>query len=213
MNTKWHFSPASAPHFNGLAEAGVKSVKSHLKKTIGDTKLTFEELSTLLADIEACVNSRPICALSSSPNDVSVLTPGHFLVGQSLIAPPEPNHIESNANWLDKWQRVQKMTQYFWKRWQTDYLNQLQNRSKWLTKDHENPKIDELVLIREDNVPPSQWSTGRITAVHPGKDNLTRVVSVKAKNSELKRPITKICPLPNQENLKNACCALSAFCQ
>lgn len=64
--TKWHFSPPGAPHFNGLAEAAVKTVKLHLLKTIGDTKLTYEEMSTLLAEIEACVNSRPICPLSSS---------------------------------------------------------------------------------------------------------------------------------------------------
>lgn len=108
-----------------------KSVKLHLKKTIGDAKLTFEELSTLLAQVEAFVNSRPICALSSDPNDPSVLTPSHFLICEPLIAPPEPNHIESNVNWLDKWQRVQRMSQYFWIRWQTDYINQFQNRSKW----------------------------------------------------------------------------------
>lgn len=63
-DTKWHFSSPGAPHFNGLAEAAVKTVKLHLFKTIGDTKLTFEEMSTLLAQVEACVNSRPLCALS-----------------------------------------------------------------------------------------------------------------------------------------------------
>lgn len=57
--TTWHFTQAGAPHFNGLAEAAVKSVKTHIKRTIADSKLTFEELSTLLSQIEACVNSRP----------------------------------------------------------------------------------------------------------------------------------------------------------
>lgn len=98
--TQWHFSPPGAPHFNGLAEAAVKSVKLHIKKTIADTKLTFEELSTLLAQIEACVNSRPLCPLSTDPNDLSTLTPAHFLVGESLIAPPEQNHLETKATWL-----------------------------------------------------------------------------------------------------------------
>lgn len=69
--TKWFFSPPGAPHFNGLAEAGVKSVKLHLMKTIGDSKLSFEELSTLLSQIEACVSSRTLCKLSTDPNDIN----------------------------------------------------------------------------------------------------------------------------------------------
>lgn len=119
--TNWHFSPPGAPHFNGSAEAAVKSVKLHIKKTIADSKLTFEELSTLLTQIEACVNSRPLCPLPSDPNDFGALTPAHFLVGESLIAPPEQSHLEAKASWLTKWQRVQQMAQYFWKRWQSDY--------------------------------------------------------------------------------------------
>lgn len=130
QNTRWHFSPPGGPHFNGLAEAGVKSVKLHLKKTIGDTVLSFEELTTLLAQIEACVNSRPLCALSADPNDAGALTPAHFLVGEPLICPPEQSHLESKLNWLTRWQRVQQMTQYFWKRWTNDYLNTLQVKTK-----------------------------------------------------------------------------------
>ncbi|XP_031639736.1 uncharacterized protein LOC116351735, partial [Contarinia nasturtii] len=77
--TSWHFSPAGGPHFNGLAEAAVKTVKTHLFKTIGHTALTYEELCTLLYQVEACANSRPICAMSTDPNDTECLTPGHFL--------------------------------------------------------------------------------------------------------------------------------------
>ncbi|XP_055308594.1 uncharacterized protein LOC129572614 [Sitodiplosis mosellana] len=152
--TKWHFSPPGAPHMNGLAESAVKSVKLHLKRTIADNKLTFEELSTLLAQIEACVNSRPLCPLSSDPNDLMALTPAHFLVGQSLISPPEECHIEAKASWLNRWQRVQQLMQYFWKRWQSEYLNQLQTRTKWY-KEKNAPELDDLVLIRDENLPPT----------------------------------------------------------
>ncbi|XP_055307194.1 uncharacterized protein LOC129571417, partial [Sitodiplosis mosellana] len=92
----WHFSPAGAPHFNGLAEAGVKVAKTHLIKTIGKTALTFEELSTLLYQVEACANSRPLCALSTDPDDIDCLTPGHFLIGAPLLAPPDESYIETN---------------------------------------------------------------------------------------------------------------------
>lgn len=202
QKTQWFFSPAGAPHFNGLAEAAVKSCKLHLKKTIGEVKLSYEELCTLLAQVEACVNSRPLIKLSSDPNDIGTLTPAHFLVGESLICPPEQNHLESNVNWLNRWQRVQQMTQFFWKRWKADYLNQLQTRVKW---HHEKnaPQINDAVLILEENLPPAQWQTGHIVAVHPGDDGYIRVVSLKVGDNIIKRPITKICPFPKEETDDN----------
>lgn len=198
LKTTWHFSPAGAPHFNGLAEAAVKSVKLHLKKTIGDTILSFEEFLTLLIQVEACVNSRPLCALSSSPNDMAALTPAHFLIGQPIVCPPEENHLETKLNWLNRWQRVQQMTQSFWKRWQCEYLNQLQTRTKWEHEKH-SPKVNDLVLIKEENVPIANWITGRIVELHPGDDKLTRVVSVKTEKTTKRHPITKLCPFPKDE--------------
>lgn len=85
----WRFNPPSAPHFGGLWEAAVKSVKHHLRRVLGETSLTYEELSTLLAQVEACLNSRPLQALSDDPEDTTALTPGHFLVGTTLNAVPE----------------------------------------------------------------------------------------------------------------------------
>ncbi|XP_045463780.1 uncharacterized protein LOC123673339 [Harmonia axyridis] len=73
-----HFLPGHAPHMGGLWEAGVRSVKSHLKRVIGDQILTYEEFYTLLVQIEVALNSRPLTPISSDPNDLSVLTPGHF---------------------------------------------------------------------------------------------------------------------------------------
>ncbi|XP_029155640.1 uncharacterized protein LOC114928553 [Nylanderia fulva] len=75
---EWHFIPSAAPHFGGLWEAGVKSLKSHLKRVAGSRTLSQAEFATLLCQIEACLNSRPIAALSDDPNDLSALTPGHF---------------------------------------------------------------------------------------------------------------------------------------
>ncbi|XP_030760561.1 uncharacterized protein LOC115885714 [Sitophilus oryzae] len=78
-NLTWTFNPPSSPHFGGLWEAGVKSFKTHLFRVIGDQRLTYEDLYTVLVQIEALLNSRPLCPLSSDPNDLSALTPGHFL--------------------------------------------------------------------------------------------------------------------------------------
>lgn len=73
---QWKFNPPSAPHFGGIWEAGVKSVKGHLQKVLKDSTLTFEEFTTLLTQIEACLNSRPLTALSNDPDDLEALNPG-----------------------------------------------------------------------------------------------------------------------------------------
>jgi len=73
-----HFNPPGAPHFGGLWEAGVKSVKLPLNRILSDYRLTFEELTTVFCQVEECLNSRPLTPLSSDPNDLDVLTSGHF---------------------------------------------------------------------------------------------------------------------------------------
>lgn len=82
--------PPRSPHFGGLWEAAVKSFKYHFKRMTGETVLTFEEMSTFSAKIEACLNSRSLCAVSLNNNDPILLTPGHLLVGTELLARPEP---------------------------------------------------------------------------------------------------------------------------
>ncbi|XP_029163433.1 uncharacterized protein LOC114934891 [Nylanderia fulva] len=95
---RWSFNPPAAPHFGGLWEAAVKAVKHHLRRTIGEARLTFEELSTFLTEVEACLNSRPLEALTDDPDDLRALTPGHFLVGSPLLAIPEPSLLDASAN-------------------------------------------------------------------------------------------------------------------
>ncbi|UYV71007.1 hypothetical protein LAZ67_8001390 [Cordylochernes scorpioides] len=87
----WHFIPPSAPNFGGIWEAGMIFFKFHLLRCLKSQILTFEELSTLTTQIEACLNSRPICPLSTDSDDFNPLTPGHFLIGRPLTAPPESN--------------------------------------------------------------------------------------------------------------------------
>jgi len=126
----WKFIPPSAPHFGGLWEAGVKSVKHHLKRIIGTHTLSIEEFSTLLTQIEACLNSRPICALNDDPNDLSPLTPGHFLVGGPLIAIPEESVLDLKESRLNRWQRLRRLHEQFWRLWTKDYLHSLQQKHK-----------------------------------------------------------------------------------
>lgn len=197
--TTWHFIPPHSPNFGGLWEAAVKSTKSHLVRVIGTSTLTFEEMTTTLSQIEACLNSRPICQMPSDPSDPCPLTPGHFLVGEPLVLVPELNYEASNIGTLKRWHLTQRMVQDFWRRWSEEYLTQLQFRHKWTDKIPE-PGVGDMVLIKEDGLPPARWLYGRVIEKYPGTDGLTRVVSLKCKGqTTIKRPISKLIILPKSD--------------
>lgn len=195
MNIQWHMIPPVSPHFGGLWEAAVRSAKFHLRRVIGNTNLTFEELSTLLAQIEAVLNSRPLTGVNGNdPDALDILTPSHFLTGDIITTPAEPIN-EEKLSLHSRWDMIQKLKLTFWKKWRVDYLGSLQNRKKWrVSKD--NFRVNDLVILKEDNVPPSVWPLGKVVAVHPGTDNLVRVVTVRTAKGLFKRPIVKLCLLP-----------------
>lgn len=194
-NIHWHFNPAQSPHFGGLWESGIKSIKHHLRRVVGNTLLTFEEFLTLLTQIESILNSRPLCPLSTSPNDYDVLTPSHFLIGRSSTSIPDPDVSSTLVNRLTRYEHIQQMRQHFWKRWQLEYLSELQVRTKWL-KQTKNLQIGQLVILKDENAPPLRWKMARITEVHPGTDGIVRVVSVTTGTNSLKRAVNRLCVLP-----------------
>lgn len=112
-----------------------------------------------------------------------------------MTAFPNKDLINTPENRLTAFQKCEKVKQLFWKRWSIEYLNRLQNRPKWLAP-QKNLEINQLVLIKEDNLPPLNWLLGRIIETPTGPDGKVRVVKVRTKNGILTRSITKICPLP-----------------
>ncbi|XP_076661119.1 uncharacterized protein LOC143364992 [Halictus rubicundus] len=193
---EWRLIPPHSPHFGGLWEGAVKSAKYHLTRVIGDQRLTFEELYTLLTQIESCLNSRPLSPLSSDPTDLNPLTPGHFLIGTALTTLPSQDIRDIKVTRLNRYQLVQQMVQHFWQRWQKECIHQLQQRHKWQHPTTVKIAVDPLVIIKEDNLPPLQWSMGRIVQVHPGNDGVIRVATVRTSTGTIKRPVTKLCIIP-----------------
>ncbi|XP_073972881.1 uncharacterized protein [Rhodnius prolixus] len=193
----WHFIPPASPHFGGLWEAAIKSAKHHLTRVLGNQRLTYEELLTVVTQVEAILNSRPLCAVSSDPADPEPLTPGHFLAFRPLTALPEKDLHAVNPNRLSRWKLVNRIQQDLWKRWRNEYLHTLQQRSKWFLP-ASDIKPGTIVIINQDNLPPLQWPLGRIVALHPGRDSINRVADVKTRSGIIRRPLVKLCPLPTQ---------------
>lgn len=154
-------------------------------------------LNTLLTQIEAIVNSRPLCQISNDPSDPQCLTPSHFLIGEPLTSFPEISVMDIPDNKLTVYNQICKYRQHFWQRWRVEYINSLQMRYKWY---HNEPevKIDSLVLLKDDKCPPLTWPLGKIVQVFKGADNKVRSVSIKTNTGTYTRPITKIVSLPVQ---------------
>ena len=177
---KWKFIPEHAPHFGGLREAAVKSLKRHLRHVTTNVKFTFEEFSTLLTQIEACLNSRPLVPLPNDEDGVEALTPGHFLIGRPLESLPDPSDSYKALTLLCRWHLCQAIVRHFWRIWSTDYLASFRKFTKWHSQSR-NAQVGDVVLLQEDGLLPSKWQLARIVQVHPGHDGIVRVVTVKTK--------------------------------
>jgi hypothetical protein len=194
---KWHFITPRAPHMGGFWESGIKQAKYHLKRVLTEKHLTFEEMTTVLCRIEAILNSRPITQISDNPNDIEALTPGHFLIGRPLNSKLEHDLTEVKSNRLNRWQLIQQTQQLFWKQWYDDIINN-QTRPKGFQTEV-NYNLNDLVLIKESNIPTMKWKLGRIIKLIPGKDSIIRNVRIKTATGETERHVRYICKLPTDE--------------
>ncbi|KMQ88981.1 hypothetical protein RF55_11450 [Lasius niger] len=125
-NTIWRFNPPSAPHFGGKWEAAMKSTKYHLQRVLKDTVLTYKKITTITVQIEAVLNSRPLCPLSDDASDHSALTSGHFLIGEAPTAILKPNLLVKKTSRLTRWQMLRQKVDHFWSRWTSECLQRYQ---------------------------------------------------------------------------------------
>ncbi|XP_026482866.1 uncharacterized protein LOC113391116 [Ctenocephalides felis] len=168
LGIRWQFIPSYSPHFGGLWEGSIKCMKHHIRRVIGSYCLTYEEYFTVLVQIEAVLNSRPLLATTDDSSDLSYISPGHFLIGEPLTAIPEAYLSDKVVNLNKIYKQMTAMRDRFWKLWSTQYLSTLQRRNKW-AKTQVNVKVNDLVLIKEDNSPPLQWPTGRVMEIKIGQ--------------------------------------------
>ena len=126
LRISWSFSPLYCPHFGGISEAAVKSFNCHCKRVLGETPLTFEEHSTLAAQIKACLNSRPLCAISPHDRESIPLTPGHFLVGRPLKTLPTASNLSDlSRSFQDRYMSLLAMRNSSWGKWKKEVLHHI----------------------------------------------------------------------------------------
>lgn len=192
-----HIAPRS-PHQGGLWEAAVKAMKYHLMRVVGRHLLTSNEWRTHLARLSAVLNSRPVSATSDDPDDLDYITSNHLATGGPAIQllGPRSSGMDGNREGL-----LNDLLMSFWRRWMTEVVMAKQERGKWRAKER-NLAVGDLVIIMEDNLPPTVYKMGRVKEVLPGSDGLVRNVRLKtaASKSLVTRSVQKLILLLKHDN-------------
>ena len=198
---QWVFQPPKASHASGVWERLIRSTRVALRAILGNSLVDEEVLATVLTEVEAILNSRPLCAASDDPDDQEPLTPNHLLLQKAVHNLPPGSFVKEDLFSRKKWRQAQILADHFWKRWVKEYVLSLQERQKW-QRPRRNADVGDLVLLVDDCLPRSQWRMGRVKAVFPSKDGLVRSVEVKTgASSSLVRPIQKLCLLEESQTL------------
>ena len=162
--------------------------KPHLKGVVRNSKLDFEEMTTILTQIEACLNSRPVHTVPRNDDDgIEMLTPEHFLIGRPLQAIPDHSHSSQSPGCLRRWYLCQSFVRHFWERWRNEYIIALQKHSKWKCP-NDNFQVGD-VVIKEDNLISMHWPITLIIETNAGTDGLIHVVTLKTKDRTYKLPV------------------------
>ena len=182
------FNVPSASHMGGIWEHQIQRVRSVLSALLesNSQQMNDEALRTFMCEAEAVVNSRPLTAESiTSPGSAEALTPNHFLTLKTKVVVPPPGIFKSADLYSKKWwRRVQHLTNEFWLRWKKEFLLSLQEQQKW-TKPRKNLQVNDVVIIKEDDVPRNQWRVCRVVEALPDEDGLVRIVKLEVGNRNL----------------------------
>ena len=190
---EWKFNPPFASHMGGVWERQIRTVRRVLAGLMKEQTLSDEALQTLMTVAEGIVNNRPITPVSNDPRDLEALTPNHLLIMRPATA-PQGLFDAKDLQLRKKWRQVQYLADLFWRRWTREYLPLLRARTKW-TEPERNVMEGDIILVMDYSLPRNEWTLGRIVQVYPGADGLVRVAKVRTRDTELVRPVTKLCLL------------------
>jgi hypothetical protein len=200
---RWHFNPPAASHHGGVWERQIRTVRRILCAILAEqhmrTSRTDEQLHTLMCEVEATVNSRPLTRASDNPDDLDVITPQHLLLLQPTAAFPPGKFNDRDVYARRRWRQMQFLADLFWKRWIKEYLPELQRRQKWLHPKR-NLQEGDIVLIADNQAPRNCWAMGLVKETHVDKGGLVRSAKIKTKTAVLTRPISKLCLLLENDN-------------
>ncbi len=200
---EWKFNLERAPWWGGFFERMVASVKDCLRKVLGNARLSFDELATLLTEVESTLNSRPL-TYEYDEAEEEVLTPSHLIYGRRLKTLPddivEPDDAMGEDNCSSRFKYLSTRLQHFWNRWRKEYLASLREFHRCKSgRQERRVEIGDVVVVYEEEKKRGDWKMGVVKSLVTGKDGVVRGAEVrvitKGKPVHLSRPVQKLYPL------------------
>ncbi|XP_037305223.2 uncharacterized protein LOC119194863 [Pungitius pungitius] len=194
---KWELNPPHASHMGGVWERMIGVSRRILDYMLQQSKrapLTHEVLCTLMAEVSAIINARPLVPVSSDPSSPVLLTPAMLLTQKpGLIAPV--GSFGKEDLFKCQWKQVQALANEFWTRWRNEYLHTLQPRRKWRTASR-NLQVGDIVLLKQSQSHRNEWPMGQVTSTFPSSDGKVRKIEVRTtsqgKVKTFLRPISEV---------------------
>ena len=203
---EWQFIPKRAPWYGGFWERLIGLTKSTIKTVLGRAAVNLCTLQTIVVEVEAILNDRPLTYVSSDIKDAEALTPAHLLYGRRITSLPhllvendEINDLtyQANTDIQRKAKRVALLIQHFWERWRHEYLTSLREFHKGSGVNTEAVKVGDVVLIHDD-CPRVNWKLALVTSINRGHDGLVRSANVRIADGTTNRAISRLHPLEVQ---------------
>ena len=166
-----------APHFGGVWEREIKSVKDGLRVALNDQTVAEPVLRTVLIEVEGILNSKPLRYVSSDIADVDPVTPNLLLMGCHDASLPHVVYPANDLLGICRWKYSQVVADNIWSSFIKFYLPTLQKHQKWQTDGVELTPND-VVMIVDPNLNRAQWPIGRVAETFPGADGRVRTANV-----------------------------------
>ncbi|UYV61002.1 hypothetical protein LAZ67_1003055 [Cordylochernes scorpioides] len=187
----WKFIPPTAAWWGGWWERLIRSIKDLLVRILGHSSVYYEEMSTILCDAEATINSRPLTYIHEDFDSLIPLSPSMFLHDSKYVGVPDLDKLDSKK-FQDRYRHCQRLREALRSRFRSEYLGQLVQKANERT-----PKLSvgDVVIVKVEDKRRLHWPMARIVELFPGRDGHSRVAKVRTKLGTLIRPVQKLHPL------------------
>jgi hypothetical protein len=149
----------------------------------------------VILDVEICLNNRPLAYVEDDP-ELPVLTPNVIITGQHSILAVEDEEFTEEEEMRKRAKHILKSKQAIWKRWTGEYLRALRERHnlKYVGKER-IPKVDDVVLIKDDSRNRGKWSVGIVEELYQGRDGVAKGAKLKTRKTHIDRALQHLYPL------------------